>query len=190
MFTGRTFGATGRDEGEDGDSAGAFTDGRPTRHMDVRVRPLREGEVDRLVEELWLPFASEMAAIDEYNELVDEAAAREHGVSYRHEQLADEDSRVWVAEREGWLGFVRASISRSPPVFVRGPTLRVGELYVVPAARGEGVADALLDRATDWGEERNCERVGLSVNAENDRARSFYDRRGFETRRLKLDRPL
>jgi ribosomal protein S18 acetylase RimI-like enzyme len=52
------------------------------------------------------------------------------------------------------------------------------------------VADALLDRATEWGEERDCERVGLSVNAENDRARAFYERRGFEIRRLKLDRPL
>jgi GNAT superfamily N-acetyltransferase len=164
--------------------------------MDVRVRPLREdeAEVERLVEEFWLPFAREMAEVDDYNELVDEEVAREHGVSYRHEGLADDDSRVWVAEREqereAWLGYVRASVSGSPPVFARGPTLRVGELYVVPGARGEGVADELLARATDWGEERGCERVGLSVNAENDRARAFYDRKGFETRRLKLDRPL
>lgn len=160
--------------------------------MDVRVRPLREdeAEVERLVEELWLPFAREMAALDDYNELVDEATARDHGVSYRYEQLEDDDSRVWIAERGGWIGYVRASISSPPPVFDRGLTLRVGELYVVPEVRGEGVADALLDRAADWGEERDCERVGLSVNAENDRARSFYERRGFETRRLKLDRPL
>jgi GNAT superfamily N-acetyltransferase len=158
--------------------------------MDVRVRPLREAEIERLVEELWLPFAREMAAIDDYNELVDEDLAREHGVSYRHEQLLDEDSGVWVAEQGEWLGFVRASVSAPPPVFDRGTTLRVGELYVVPDARGEGVADALLDRAVEWGEARDCERVGLSVNAGNDRARAFYDRRGFEARRLKLDRPL
>lgn len=160
--------------------------------MDVRVRPLREdaAELERLVEELWLPFAREMADLDDYNELVDEGTAREHALSYRHEGLADEDSQVWIAEREGWRGYVRASVSGSPPVFDRGPTLQVGELYVVPEARGEGVADALLDRAVDWGEKRGCERVGLSVNAENDRAQSFYERRGFDTRRLKLDRPL
>lgn len=160
--------------------------------MDVRVRPLREdeAEVERLVEELWLPFAREMAEVDDYNELVGEGIAREHVLSYRYEQLADEDSRIWVAEREVWLGYVRASVSAPPPVFDRGPTLRVGELYVAPEARGEGVADALLDRAADWGEEQECERIGLSVNAENDRARSFYERQGFETRRLKLDRPL
>lgn len=160
--------------------------------MDARVRPLREdeAEIERLAEELWLPFAREMADVDDYNELVDEETAREHGLSYRHEQLADEDSRVWVAERDGWLGYVRASVSSPPPVFDRGRTLRVGELYVVPDARGEGVADALLAWAADWGEERDCERVGLSVNAENDRARAFYERHGFEARRLKLDRPL
>ena len=159
--------------------------------MDPRVRRIREAEIERLVEELWLPFAREMAAVDDYNELVDEDLAREHGVSYRHEQLDDEESRVWLAEADGgWLGYVRASVSSAPPVFDRGPTLSVGELYVVPDARGEGVADALLDRATEWGEARDCERVGLSVNAGNDRARAFYDGRGFEARRLKLDRPL
>ena len=159
--------------------------------MDVRVRPLREdSEVARLVEELWLPFAREMADLDGYNELVDERTAREHGLRYRHEGLADEDTRIWVAEHEGWVGYVRASVSAPPPVFDRGPTLQVGELYVIPGARGEGVADELLDRAADWGAERDCERVGLSVNAGNDRARSFYERRGFESRRLKLDRPL
>ncbi len=159
--------------------------------MDVRVRPLRERGVERLVEELWLPFAREMAALDDYNELVDEADAREFALGYRREQLADDDTGVWVAERgDEWLGYVRAAASPSPAVFARGSTLHVGELYVVPDARGGGVADALLDRAVEWGTERDCERVDLSVNAANDRARSLYDRRGFETRRLKLDRPL
>jgi GNAT superfamily N-acetyltransferase len=166
-------------------------DGCGSVDMDAGVRPLREDEIERLVEELWLPFAREMADLDEYNRLVDAESARDHSLSYRHEQFEDDDSRVWVAEADrGWLGYVRASVSAPPPVFDRGPTLQVGELYVVPGARGDGVADALLDRAAEWGEGRGCERVGLSVNAENDRARSFYDRRGFETRRLKLDRPL
>lgn len=168
----------------------SYGHGVPGWTMDARVRRLRGDEVGRLVEELWLPFAREMADLDEYNELVDPDLARDHGLSYRREQLEDDDVRIWVAEREGWLGYLRASVSSPPPVFDRGPTLAVGELYVVPGARGEGVADALMDRAADWGDERDCERVGLSVNAANDRARSFYDRRGFETRRLKLDRPL
>jgi ribosomal protein S18 acetylase RimI-like enzyme len=52
------------------------------------------------------------------------------------------------------------------------------------------VADDLLDRASAWGRERDCERLGLSVDAENERARAFYERRGLELRRLKLDRSL
>lgn len=52
------------------------------------------------------------------------------------------------------------------------------------------MAGALLDRATDWGEERYRERIGPPVDADNDRAWSVYDRREFGTRRLKLDRPL
>ena len=158
----------------------------------MHVRRLDEADLPAFVDDLYLPFAREMADQDEYNALADEAQVRESNVAYRRDQLAKADTRIWVAESvDGDLaGYVCASVKEAPPIFTRGSTLSVAELYVVPEHRGEGMADELLDEAADWGEERDCERLGLSVNAGNERARAFYERRGLAVRRLKLDRPL
>ena len=157
------------------------------------LRRLDEDELPAFVDDLYLPFAREMADVDEYNALTDEDSVRESNVVYRRDQLSASDTRIWVAETGGdsrLVGYVCASVKESPPIFTRGATLSVAELYVVPDHRGRGVADDLLDRAAAWGRERDCERLGLSVNAGNDRARAFYEARGLEVRRLKLDRPL
>jgi GNAT superfamily N-acetyltransferase len=156
------------------------------------IRRLAESDLPAFVDDCYLPFAREMAEMDEYNALVDEKRVRESNVAYRRDQLAKSDTRIWVAEGESGAlaGYVCASVKDSPPIFARGATLSVAELYVRPEHRGEGVAGDLLDRAAAWGEERGCERLGLSVNAGNDRARAFYENRGLSVRRLKLDRPL
>ena len=158
----------------------------------MQLRRLDESEVAEFVDDLYLPFAHEMADVDEYNALADEGQVREANVAYRRDQLAKRDTRIWVVEGDDGdlVGYTCASVKSSPPIFTRGATLSVAELYVVPDRRGEGLADALLDRAAAWGEERDCERLGLSVNAGNERARAFYERRGLEVRRLKLDRSL
>lgn len=158
----------------------------------MHVRRLDESDLPAFVDELYLPFAREMAEVDEYNALADEEQVRESNAAYRRDQLAKRDTRIWVAESDGgdFAGYVCASVKEAPPIFERGATLSVAELYVRPDHRGEGVADDLLDRAADWGVERDCERLGLSVNTGNERARAFYERRGLEVRRLKLDRPL
>ncbi len=58
----------------------------------------------------------------------------------------------------------------------------LNEIYVAPERRGTGVADDLLDAALDVAREQNLplERVVLDVDRENDRARAFYERHGFE----------
>lgn len=58
----------------------------------------------------------------------------------------------------------------------------VNELYVVPEERGEGVADALFERAIDVaeGQALPLDRLLLDVDRDNERARRFYERYGFE----------
>jgi GNAT superfamily N-acetyltransferase len=158
----------------------------------MELRRLDDSDLPAFVDDCYLPFAREMATMDDYNRLAEEGRVREENLAYRREQLSDPDTRIWVAESEdgALVGYTCASVEASPPIFTRGATLSLAELYVVPDRRGEGVADALFDKAAGWGRERDCERLGLSVNAENERARAFYERRGLDLRRLKLDRPL
>jgi GNAT superfamily N-acetyltransferase len=57
----------------------------------------------------------------------------------------------------------------------------LNELYVREEGRGEGVADALLERAFDHarGQDLPLDRIVLDVDGGNDRAGAFYRRHGF-----------
>ncbi|MFB6069124.1 MAG: N-acetyltransferase family protein [Halobacterium sp.] len=58
----------------------------------------------------------------------------------------------------------------------------LNEVYVAPDRRGSGVADDLLDAALSFARDQALplDRVVLDVDRENDRARAFYERHGFE----------
>lgn len=154
----------------------------------MEVRRLVEEDVTALVEELWLPFAREMADLDAYNALAEDV--REDALAYRRERLAAAAAVTFVADDGGLIGYTALSHSEPPSVFARGPAVSVEEVYVAPERRGEGVATVLLERAEAWGRERGCERATLSVNADNATARALYEDRGYGVRRLKMDRPL
>ena len=57
-------------------------------------------------------------------------------------------------------------------------TGEIGAMYVRDAARGTGLADALLRAALDHAA-GVVEQVQLTVNAQNPRAIKFYERHGF-----------
>jgi len=58
----------------------------------------------------------------------------------------------------------------------------LNELYVAPDHRGSGVADDLMAAAVDLAadQELPLDRLVLDVDRENDRAKGFYERHGFE----------
>jgi ribosomal protein S18 acetylase RimI-like enzyme len=55
----------------------------------------------------------------------------------------------------------------------------VEDVFVDEAARGRGVARALLDLATERARERGCRRMELDVNEANAPARALYESYGF-----------
>lgn len=58
----------------------------------------------------------------------------------------------------------------------------LNEVYLDPGARGTGVADELMESALACARAQDLplDRLVLDVDRENDRARAFYDRWGFE----------
>jgi len=58
----------------------------------------------------------------------------------------------------------------------------LNELYVRPEFRGTGVADDLMDAAAALARDQDLplDRLVLDVDRENDRAKAFYDRHGFD----------
>lgn len=156
---------------------------------EVTVRPLRTNEIETLVDDLWLPFAKEMAELDPYNRLADDVRA--DAVDYRQTTLEDDSFATFVADTDGTIvGYTVVSYKESPPVFARGPEANVEEVYVKPAWRGAGIADRLMDRAESWGDDRGCDIITLSVNEANETARELYDSRGYFIRRHRMHKPI
>lgn len=156
----------------------------------MEIRTIDEETIPALVDDLWLPFAEEMADLDPYNELAEEGV-RKHAIDHRHDQFTNDDIVLFIAETDGDLaGYAAAEYGEAAPVFARGPAVNLGELYVRPDDRGAGIATALVDHVKEWANDRGAERLKLSVNQRNEGARALYEELGFSVRRLKMDKSL
>jgi GNAT superfamily N-acetyltransferase len=95
---------------------------------------------------------------------------------------AEEEWRSWP--RQGvaflaWLGgepvgMVGVAASTSP-----GLSGDLIAMWVAPAARGTGAADALVEAAQDWARDQGWTTLDLEVAPGNERARRLYVRNGF-----------
>ena len=52
-------------------------------------------------------------------------------------------------------------------------------MWVAPAVRGTGAAEALIDAVVEWATDRGSRSVSLEVATGNDRAAAVYLRNGF-----------
>ncbi|TKX56864.1 GNAT family N-acetyltransferase [Halorubrum sp. SS7] len=128
-----------------------------------------------------------MEPVADRNRLADDVDLVAAGVAHREDRLADDEALTWVAvDGGGLVGYAAASVESSAPVFAAGDRLHVGELYVREPYRGEGVAGDLCDRVDAAAAARGCERVTLDVDAGNERARAFYEKRGFDVARHRM----
>jgi GNAT superfamily N-acetyltransferase len=151
----------------------------------MEIRQASTDEAVAIVDDLWLPFAREMADLDDYNALA--ADTREAAIEHRREKLSHADYCVQIAVEDGtFVGFASAEVQASSPVFERGSNLGISEVYVRPTWRQQGIASALLDAIEVWGNEHEHETVSLTVNANNRAAKAFYEDGGFDTKRLTL----
>jgi Acetyltransferase, GNAT family len=64
----------------------------------------------------------------------------------------------------------------------------VENLYVVPDRRGEGVGSGLLSRAEQRLHEAGVDSISLEAMADNEAARRFYRRHGYEPHRVEFEK--
>ena len=141
--------------------------------MNVRTATLDDLTV---LEELWRAFEAEVPepAYEEVDAATELAEIRE----------IVESGLAWLAERDGAaIGMVLARR--------RGPRVgRITDLYVTPAARRGGVAEALTRAVTARFAGDGVEVVDLEVMASNTAARATYARWGFRDEMLVLAAPV
>lgn len=161
---------------------------------DVSIRPY---DADADASELWLLKRDFELALGSDTGGDDKAAAYEAKLTdrYRTRWLAwvrrcvDEESGCVVVADAGNAGKSGAGslvgyafLLPESMAFVWDAAV-LNELYVAPDRRGTGVADALLDAVVAQARDQNppLDRMVLDVDGNNDRARAFYQRHGFES---------
>ena len=173
--------------------------------MEIRRLPVTEAALRRFVAELWLPYHRELAAEVEAHALADrpDDDLIEENVEFYRERFEAEGNRAWVVVESDGLdpataspthpdieltGHVLTSVDECSPVFDRPDRLVVGDLYVREPYRGSGLADRLIERAAADARDHGCAEMRLDVAVDNDRARAFYEKLGFEPYREQLTR--
>lgn len=102
------------------------------------------------------------------------------------EYLADEARVLFVAEDEtGALGYTM--LLRGEPAdadaasaITHRPSVELSKCYALPARHGSGVAARLMTASIENARQSGARGVWLGVNQENERARRFYAKHGFE----------
>jgi ribosomal protein S18 acetylase RimI-like enzyme len=96
---------------------------------------------------------------------------------------AGDVAATFVAVRDGrFVGQATCLVEHDGGAHVVG-------VYVTPAVRGDGVADAVMAAAVGWAREVGAGRVRLFVTGHNPRAAAFYRRLGFVATGVTLPYP-
>lgn len=165
-------------------------DGQPT---ELEVRPARPAEADALAA---LAAATFPAACPPE---LPTAAIAEHIATHLTAQnfarlIADEHADVFVAAtRAGLVGYSVCLLLPAgqphwfgealPPALAQlagHDLVEMSKCYVLPAARGTGVAARLIDASVQAARQRHASHLWLGTNKANRYARKAYERAGFE----------
>ena len=95
-------------------------------------------------------------------------------------ELADPAFRVRLAEEEGVAAAYAKLGPPSLPFEARRPSIELRQFYVLKAWHGRGIAAELMRWALEEARAAGAEEMYLSVFVDNQRARRFYARYGFE----------
>jgi ribosomal protein S18 acetylase RimI-like enzyme len=169
-------------------------------HSSIHLRRVRveEEAMHRFVEECWVPFWEDLGdAVGEQH--LSQQIDRNALVEELLEAYDVPDRRCWVAldgvedatvpldETDAvFAGWLNAGIEPGSQFLDPPERLFIGNLYVDSAFRGSGLADHLVLRALQYAREDGCSELSLGVEANNDRARAYYEKLGVEPHRQRM----
>jgi ribosomal protein S18 acetylase RimI-like enzyme len=119
-----------------------------------------------------------VSLFDAYRQFYEQPPDLPGARDYLSERLANHDSVIFLALREGEaVGFTQLYPSFTS---VRmGPLWILYDLYVIPEARRQGAGRALLERARRLGGESGAVRLELSTAIDNKPAQALYESLGW-----------
>jgi ribosomal protein S18 acetylase RimI-like enzyme len=154
------------------------------------IRAYEPVDADRVLD-LIIEFQEYLAQIDA-RQYYTPFSNREDAVKYLEQSVKDVEERegaFYIAEIEGDIvGFTQGIIDRhkDDPLYVLGHKSGdlgwIGELFVKPVHRGQGIANKLVEAMTEYFKSRGCINIRLKVASDNKLAQQVYEKMGFKPR--------
>ena len=107
--------------------------------------------------------------------------------------LADSSRPILIAEIDGSVAgyaFCVIKITENSPVLADAKSLYIDDLCVEETLRGQGIAQALYARVTEFARELGCDTITLNVWCGNDDAMRFYEKAGLKPRNIMMEQKL
>jgi len=130
-------------------------------------------------------------AFDPKRFLAPGAQAAQGYANFLESQLDDEESVVFVAERDmRIIGYVYAGLEPMSWKELRGPAAFIHDVMIDEEAQGSGAGTALIDAAIAWARERGAARVMLWTAERNTKAQRLFERTGFRRTMIEMTKEL
>ena len=84
------------------------------------------------------------------------------------------------------VGYLEGKSSALHEVFAPKRNFHFNAIYVVPEARNQGIATALVQKALRWATEQGCQEADLNVLVNNSNAKGLYKKLGFTVFRYEM----
>lgn len=154
--------------------------------MDTRIRPATLSDIDLI--ERWGRALYKV-------ELAFEPHIRYFGDRYRErdiKQLSSPDALYLIAEAQNQpVGYVSASLTDMPEhLALSGRECVIEVVYIEKFARGEGVADKLVEACFSWLQEKGVRRVRAGIYAQNRASLRPFEKFGFQPYHVTVSRTL
>lgn len=112
-----------------------------------------------------------------YRQFYEQQSDLEAATQFLTERLANEQSVLFAAVQDGlYVGFTQLYPTFSSVAMKRAYILN--DLFVLPEARKQGVAQQLIEAAFSFATEQNARFVALETGAANVQAQQLYDKMG------------
>lgn len=135
-----------------------------------------------VLSEYWFALANGMEQYSELNDLAVEGPADAREGFER--QLDRDDTTVFLLQAEGTnLGYLTLRAGTRPSR-EHSAYATVVDLFVEAEYRGQGHGSDAIEGAKEIASDRGCAYVTVACEWDNDGARRFYERNGFEEKRV------
>jgi GNAT superfamily N-acetyltransferase len=164
-----------RDIRTDSENSLATNTARPARYGEAMASPVQIAPISSEQLETLLPL---IAAYQRFYEVEEIDEERNRAFFGRFVAPSDDGMLIGAWREERLVGY--ACLYWHFTSLVPAETVLMNDLYVDPAARGEGVGRALIDASADVARERGAHQLEWATAPGNERAQRLYDSTGAE----------